>query len=173
MPASRTARQRFRGFAVAFGATAVAFYLGVSLWAGTPVTWSRVLGAIVAGVALGAIYALAATGLVVTYTTSGIFNFAQGAIGMFMAFVYWQLTQGWGLAEIPALLLVVLVIAPASGVLLDRFAMSRAARQQPRRAVDGDGRVDAVPHGSCGMDLEPERVEIGPLPVRQPGFPRR
>ena len=128
MPASRTARQRFRGFAVAFGATAVAFYLGVSLWAGTPVTWSRVLGAIVAGVALGAIYALAATGLVVTYTTSGIFNFAQGAIGMFMAFVYWQLTQGWGLAEIPGLLLVVLVIAPAAGVLLDRFAMSRAAR---------------------------------------------
>ena len=173
MPASRTARQRFRGFAVAFGATAVAFYLGVSLWAGTPVTWSRVLGAIVAGVALGAIYALAATGLVVTYTTSGIFNFAQGAIGMFMAFVYWQLTQGWGLAEIPALLLVVLVIAPATGVLLDRFAMSRAGAQQPRRAVDGDGRVDAVPHGPCGVDLESERVEIGPLPVRQPGFPRR
>ena len=54
-------------------------------------------------------------GLVVTYTTSGIFNFAQGAIGMFMAFIYWQLTQGWGLAEIPALLLVVLVIAPAVG----------------------------------------------------------
>ncbi len=128
MAASRTARQRFRGFAVAFGATAIAFYLGVSLWAGTPVTWSNVLGATVAGVALGAIYALAATGLVVTYTTSGIFNFAQGAIGMFMAFIYWQLTQGWGLAEVPALLLVVLVIAPASGVLLDRFAMSRAAR---------------------------------------------
>ncbi len=64
------------------------------------------------GVALGAIYALAATGLVVTYTTSGIFNFAQGAIGMFMAFIYWQLTQRWGLAEIPALLLVVLLIAP-------------------------------------------------------------
>ena len=82
----------------------------------------------VAGVALGAIYSLAATGLVVTYTTSGIFNFAQGAIGMFMAFIYWQLTQGWGLGEVPALLLVVLVIAPAAGVLLDRFAMRRAAR---------------------------------------------
>jgi branched-chain amino acid transport system permease protein len=128
MPASRTARQRFRGFAVAFGAAAVAFWIGTSLWAGTPVTWSRLLGATVAGVALGAIYALAATGLVVTYTTSGIFNFAQGAIGMLMAFVYWQLTQGWGLAEIPALLLVVLVLAPTFGVLLDRFAMRRAAR---------------------------------------------
>ena len=128
MPASRTARQRFRGFAVAFGAIAVAFWLGVSLWAGTPVTWSRLLSASVAGVALGAIYALAATGLVVTYTTSGIFNFAQGAIGMFMAFIYWQLTQDWGFAEIPALLVIVLVIAPGLGVLLDRFAMSRAAR---------------------------------------------
>ncbi len=173
MSASRTARQRFRGFAVAFGATAIAFYVGVSLWAGTPVTWSQVLGAMVAGVALGAIYALAATGLVVTYTTSGIFNFAQGAIGMFMAFIYWQLTQCWGLAEIPALLLVVLVIAPGAGVILDRFAMSRAAAQQPGRAADGDGRVDAVPHGTRGVDLEPEPITFGALPVRQPRVPRR
>ena len=29
------------------------------------------------GVMLGAGYAIAATGLVVTYTTSGVFNFAQ------------------------------------------------------------------------------------------------
>ncbi len=63
-----------------------------------------------------------------TYTTSGIFNFAQGAVGMLMAFIYWQLTQEWGVAEIPAMLVIVLVIAPALGVFLDRFAMSRAAR---------------------------------------------
>ncbi|HMQ28728.1 MAG TPA: hypothetical protein PKA98_22270, partial [Acidimicrobiales bacterium] len=34
------------------------------------------------GITTGAIYAIAASGLVVTYTTSGIFNFAQGAFGM-------------------------------------------------------------------------------------------
>src|SRR5207237_4146382 len=45
----------------------------------------------VVGVVTGAIYAIAASGLVVTYTTSGIFNFAHGAEGMFMAFLFWAL----------------------------------------------------------------------------------
>ena len=40
----------------------------------------------VVGVATGAIYALTASGLVVTYQTTGIFNFAHGAIGMLVAF---------------------------------------------------------------------------------------
>ena len=47
------------------------------------------------GVTIGSIYAIAASGLVVTYTTSGIFNFAQGAMGMFCAFVYWELKVNW------------------------------------------------------------------------------
>ena len=50
---------------------------------------------LVVGIITGCLYALTATGLVVTYTTSGIFNFAHGAMGMFMAFVYWQLAVGW------------------------------------------------------------------------------
>ena len=35
---------------------------------------------IIAGIAAGSIYGLAATGLVLTYKTSGIFNFGQGAL---------------------------------------------------------------------------------------------
>ena len=38
------------------------------------------------------IYAIAASGLVDTYTTTVIFNFADGAIGMIEAFSYWQIT---------------------------------------------------------------------------------
>ena len=45
----------------------------------------------VVGLAIGSIYSIASVGLVVTYTTSGIFNFADGAIGMFATFIYWQL----------------------------------------------------------------------------------
>jgi branched-chain amino acid transport system permease protein len=41
----------------------------------------------VLGIVTGAVYAIAATGLVVTYSTSGIFNIAHGAIGMVMAFL--------------------------------------------------------------------------------------
>ena len=44
------------------------------------------------GLVTGGVYGIAASGLVVTYTTSGIFNFAHGAIGMVMAFTFWELT---------------------------------------------------------------------------------
>ena len=59
------------------------------------------------GLVTAAIYAVAASGLVVTYTTSGIFNFAHGAVAMWAAFVYWQLSSpdGWGLPVWLALVL--------------------------------------------------------------------
>ena len=75
------------------------------------------------GLVTGATYAIAASGLVVTYTTSGIFNFAHGAIGMFMAFTFWQLTQAWGWPALPSLLFVVLVLAPLFGALIERLLM--------------------------------------------------
>ncbi len=77
----------------------------------------------VAGLAQSAIIAIAASGLVVTYTTSGIFNFAHGAFGMMAAFTYWQLHMAWGVPTWPALLLVVFVIAPLFGAAVERFIM--------------------------------------------------
>ncbi|HEU5149049.1 MAG TPA: ABC transporter permease [Iamia sp.] len=85
-----------------------------------------------------AIYAIAASGLVVTYTTSGIFNFAHGAIGMVVAFAYWQMTStssggdaffggGLGLNPWLALVLCLVVVAPAFGWVLDRVIMRRLA----------------------------------------------
>ena len=49
----------------------------------------------VLGIVSGAVYGILATGLVVTYKTTGVFNFAQGAVGMVAAFSYWQLWQDW------------------------------------------------------------------------------
>ena len=43
------------------------------------------------GLVLGGVYGIAASGLVLTYNTSGIFNFAHGAEAMLGAFVYWDL----------------------------------------------------------------------------------
>ena len=77
------------------------------------------------GIILGCLYALTATGLVVTYTTSGIFNFGHGAIGMFMAFVYWQLAVGWHVPWPIALALVLLVLAPLMGAALERAFVRR------------------------------------------------
>jgi branched-subunit amino acid ABC-type transport system permease component len=42
----------------------------------------------VLGIVSGSIYAITATGLVVTYSTTGVFNFAHGAVAMFCAFSY-------------------------------------------------------------------------------------
>ena len=77
----------------------------------------------VLGIVAAAIYAVAASGLVVTYTTSGIFNFAHGAIGMMAAFTYWQLAVKWGWPTPIAIAVVLFVLAPAFGWFLDRIIM--------------------------------------------------
>jgi len=77
----------------------------------------------VVGLSTAAIYAVIASGLVLTYTTTGVFNFAQGAIGMLAAFTYWQLKVSWHWSTPAALALVLLVLAPLFGVFLEVVVM--------------------------------------------------
>ena len=49
-----------------------------------------------AGVASGSIAALSGLGLVLTYRATGVFNFAHGAVAMFVAYLLWQTNIGWG-----------------------------------------------------------------------------
>ncbi|QFG24519.1 ABC transporter permease [Actinomadura sp. WMMB 499] len=70
------------------------------------------------GLVLGAVYFIAASGLVLTYNTSGIFNFAHGAQAMFGTFLYWQFTNVWGWPVWLALVIVVGVVGPAMGAAL-------------------------------------------------------
>jgi branched-chain amino acid transport system permease protein len=79
------------------------------------------------GIVIGSIYAVAASGLVLTYTTSGIFNFAHGGIGMFMAFVYWALRFQNNWPAPLALFMVVCVFAPAMGAVIERLLMRNLA----------------------------------------------
>lgn len=64
------------------------------------------------GVALGGLYAIFAVGIVVLYRTARTINFAQGSVGMFLAFVAWQLLE-WGLP---------LWLAFAAGIVLGGVA---------------------------------------------------
>ena len=107
---------------VAFALAAVGI-ITHNLWAGFPFTWSAVSVALISGIALGSIYALAASGIVVTYTSTGIFNFAQGAMGMLLAFVYWTLRVEHGWPTPLALVVVVVVAAPALGIAVERLLM--------------------------------------------------
>lgn len=122
----RAVPRRHRGTAVAAMAGAVLVgYVVVASWSGRPVTGDSLLFTLVVGITIGSIYAVAASGLVVTYTTSGIFNFAQGAMGMFCAFVYWQLKVDWGFPTPLALVLTVGVFAPLFGAVVERVLMRR------------------------------------------------
>jgi branched-chain amino acid transport system permease protein len=87
---------------------------------------SQFLSLTVAGIATyGCIYALTAMGLVVTFTTSGIFNFAQGAIGMLGAFLYWQFSVHFGWPAWAAFILAVFVFTPLLGAGIERLIVRR------------------------------------------------
>src|SRR5438874_11527769 len=80
------------------------------------------------GLITGGVYGVAASGLVVTYTTSGIFNFAHGAVAMLAAFTYWQMRFAWHWPAPLALLVVLGLLAPALGAALHAVIM-RGLRQ--------------------------------------------
>jgi branched-chain amino acid transport system permease protein len=77
------------------------------------------------GFVVGCIYAIAASGLVLTYTTTGVFNFAHGAIGGFCAFAYWWVTVEHDVPPLLGLAIVVLGLAPLIGVVLERLVFRR------------------------------------------------
>jgi branched-subunit amino acid ABC-type transport system permease component len=88
-------------------------------------TQDTIIGAVIYALTAGSIYAIAASGLVVTYTTSGVFNFAQGAIGMIMAFLYWEVRINHHWPAPIALIFVILIAAPLLGMFLERFIMRK------------------------------------------------
>lgn len=102
----------------------LAAYPVASGWQGGFSSETALTGLLI-GISVGALYAMYATGLVVVYTTTGIFNFAQGAIGVFAAFLYWQLRVDWGWPTPLALLVVVGVYGPVLGIVLDVVLMRR------------------------------------------------
>ena len=67
---------------------------------------------IVIGLTAGSVYGLAGTGLVLTYKTSGVFNFAYGAIAAVAAYVFYWLHVQQGMAWQPAALLCLFVLGP-------------------------------------------------------------
>ena len=81
------------------------------------------------GLMLGCVYAIAAMGLVLTYTVTGVFNFAHGAVGMIAAFVLLRAARRPTACPRRSLVvIVVLVFAP-----LDRAGRRAPAAPVPRR----------------------------------------
>jgi branched-chain amino acid transport system permease protein len=93
----------------------------------------------ISGLTTAGIYAITASGLTLTYATTGVFNFAHGAVGMVAAFAYWQLRFDWGLPAPLAFAIVLLVLAPLFGIGLERTIMRRL-----RGAADVTGLIVTV-----------------------------
>lgn len=86
--------------------------------------------ALLLGIVSGSVYAIAATGIVLTYKTSGILNLGYGALAIFFAYIHWQFTSEWGWPAWVSALVVLLLIAPMVGAFLDT-ALFRRIEGQP------------------------------------------
>src|ERR1700722_14010652 len=83
---------------------------------------SSFLPFIIIGITTGSVYGLAGTGLVLTHTTSGIFNFAYGSFAGLAGFVFSWLHVEDGLAWPLAAVICLGVLSPAEGLLLELLA---------------------------------------------------
>ena len=89
------------------------------------------------GLGLGGIFSLAALGIVLIYRTTGVLNFAHGAMGMFSTFVAWQVFYGWSHPFWPtwlATLLAViagLVFAAVMGLVLELAVFRWVRTREP------------------------------------------
>lgn len=80
---------------------------------------SDLLPFIVTGLATGSLYSLAGLGLVLTYRTSGVFNFGHGAIAAGGAFVFYTLYHQQGIPWPIAMVLTVGIFALIGGLVLE------------------------------------------------------
>ena len=117
---------------------------------------------LVAGVAVGTLYALVALGFVIIYKATGIINFAQGALAMVGAYLTYNASQTWGLPFLASAAFAV-VACGALGLLIERLILSRMVGQP----------VFAVIMITIGLAIVIEQVIVmiwggGTLPLDDP-----
>jgi branched-subunit amino acid ABC-type transport system permease component len=80
-----------------------------------------VLAFIIVGLVTGSIYGLAGVGLVLTYRTTGILNFAHGAIGAAAAYLFFNLYITHDVPWPLAALIAIGIFGPIVGVVIERI----------------------------------------------------
>lgn len=136
----------------------------------------KFLQLLVAGIAVGGIYALIALGFVVVYKVSGTFNFAQGGFVLLGAFVTYQYGDDWGLPFFLALPLAMVTLAlvavaaerlvirpmigkPSFAMLLITIGLLVILEQVVRSIWTEAGLVLSTPWGN-------DRFDIGGVAIR-------
>ncbi|MBA2610007.1 MAG: hypothetical protein H0U92_13785, partial [Actinobacteria bacterium] len=93
------------------------------------------------GIIFGCLYALSATGIVVTYQATGVFDIAHFAIALLAGYLGWQMSGVWGWPLYLVVPAVLLVCGPGLGLLLERFVFRPL---QQRRASSSEKLVAAL-----------------------------
>ncbi|WP_432138551.1 ABC transporter permease subunit [Streptomyces sp. bgisy154] len=81
----------------------------------------------VAGLSVGSAAALTGIGLIVTYRATGVLNLAHGAVAMVCAYALRQCVSVWGWPLWLGAAVTLLVLAPAIGLVLERFVFRPSA----------------------------------------------
>ncbi len=102
------------------------------------------LTTLIFGLSSGALYGLTAMGLVLTYKTSGVFNFAHGATGAAAAYLFYQLKVLNGLPSLVALFITLFIAAPIAGLLFERMGRRLAGASTANKVVATVGLALAV-----------------------------
>ncbi|QES04633.1 ATP-binding cassette domain-containing protein [Streptomyces venezuelae] len=131
------------------------------------------LGFVLSGLVSGALYALLATGLVLSYSASGLFNFAHGATAYLCALAFYELHSGFGWPAVPTALLLVTVVAPGLGWGLDRLMFRKLAKAgETAQIVATIGLLVALPAAGLWVVELLERAGAPVLPAEnQFGLP--
>lgn len=98
---------------------------------------------IIVGLVTGSLYGLTALGLVLTYKTSGIFNFAHGALATIAAYTFYVLTEA-GLPWPVAMFCSVVLLGVGLGFALERLAAALASVSPAFQVVATVGLLIAV-----------------------------
>jgi len=114
---------------------------------------------VIIGIATGSIYALAALGLVLTYKTSGVFNFAHGAVGTVAAYMVYELRERHGWPWPVAVAVALAVVGVGGGILLERLARRLAVAGLEHKVLATVGILVAVQAWGIA------RYGSAPLPV--------
>lgn len=115
---------------------------------------------IVIGLATGAVYGLAGAGVVLTYKTTGIFNFGYGAVAALSAFLFYLLHTDWDLAWPIAAAVCALVFAPLLGLVLELMGRSLHGASETLKVI-----------ATVGLILVAEAIGVLWHPGNEPIFP--
>jgi ABC-type branched-subunit amino acid transport system ATPase component/branched-subunit amino acid ABC-type transport system permease component len=96
---------------------------------------------VIAGLVSGVIYGLSGASLVVTYKTSGIFNFGQGAIATVGAYAFYFLAIDREVNWLVSLLIVVLIVGPVVGLAMELLARRLSHQRSEWKIVGTVGLV--------------------------------